>query len=490
VGVATLGNSTVGEPTALHLFRTETGGAQWKEISPRLTYSDKIVSNFFFLDATHGWIVLWHWGPVAPSSWFRRWWRAGRPAKPELEPTFELVSTTDAGATWSRTRIDNPELASLRDTILPKAQVSFADSLHGWVDLTVSVASNPNSHWEKGLITADGGKTWNQAPSTPIKPTAVRFLTPLEGWMLGDPSKPAAAVSPSPSGHAELPPSARGLGGPLVTNPILARRMMRMRRTLPGMFGWSMGGRLPMAPDQLLRDEAGKELYVTRDGAKSWQKVSLAPPEEVYSEDLARHPPPISNCGKVTGYTMTDVTYHPPTAIYDLPTFTDSEHGFLPVTYLATSDTKWVGTNLAVWMQRNGVACSEQHYHAVLFATADSGRTWKPDRILVRNPVPFVLGCNPCTVVSAVAGSAWIVANHSEAIPPSFTTLDTGTGGDTSGDGDRVFWPLMDRGLLRLDFATSAIGWIIWRGELLSTTNGGATWTPITPKLNQPVARP
>ncbi len=333
VGVATLGNGIAGAARELHLMRTENGGAQWKEISPPLTAADKMVAPFFFVDATHGWMVLWHWEPVR------------QPGKPEFEPIFETVYTADAGANWSRAQIDLPELASRRDTILPSAQISFVDSLHGWMDLTISPESNPNSRWERTLITADGGKSWSQVPNSPIKPVAVRFVTPMEGWMIGNPSTPAAAKSPAPALDAKT----RFLPGRMeFPNPHADRERFFRRH-----FGVPTSPPLQMAPGNSHGGQAGEELYVTRDGAKSWQKVSLEIPTD-FSEDIASHPPRSPQCVTTRnshGQIVTDVTYPPPTAIYNLPTFSDGERGFLPVTYTAVSGIEWEGSK--------GVPCGE-----------------------------------------------------------------------------------------------------------------------------------
>jgi len=281
-------------------------------------------------------------------------------------------------------------------------------------------AGDSNSHWDRMFFTADGGKTWNPTPTIPVKPVAVRFVTPMDGWLVGDPSPPSA-----PSSAASKP------GG-------------------SGVFGRRrMGARSPMELSGSGRNQAGTELYVTRDGARSWQKVSLAPPKEVYSGD--------------------DPSDLPPTAIYELPTFRDREHGLLPVTYKAISGTRLDGS-------------------AVLFATGDGGRTWKPDRILVSEPNVMINCGNPstaCSVSSVVADSTWMVVNHSYNAPPSFITLGAGARVDSGNVANGVFWPLMDRSGLLLDFVTPTLGWISWDGKLLSTTDGGVTWTPITLKLNQ-----
>jgi hypothetical protein len=143
------------------------------------------------------------------------------------------------------------------------------------MDLTISPESNPNSRWEKTLITADGGKSWSQVPNSPIEPVAVRFVTPMKGWMIGNPSTPAAAESQSP------PPDTKGTFLPGIRelpNPHADRERFFRRH-----FGAPTNPPLQMMPGNSHGGQSGEELYVTRDGAKSWQKVSLEMPKDIYS---------------------------------------------------------------------------------------------------------------------------------------------------------------------------------------------------------------
>ena len=84
--------------------------------------------------------------------------------------------------------------------------------------------------------------------------------------------------------------------------------------------GWMAGG------------EHDDDLHVTRDGAKSWQTISLPAPKEISPAKFR-------------------------TA--DAPVFEDSKHGFVAVTFTGGHQSA-----------------------AVLFATDDGGRNWKADRIL------------------------------------------------------------------------------------------------------------
>jgi photosystem II stability/assembly factor-like uncharacterized protein len=420
-GVVTAVHSGTLEEGNFHLMRTDDDGAQWKDISPLMTTTEGDFSNYFFLDSNHGWLVLWNLTPAVP--------RVGK-------PQFELESTTDGGATWSSTHIAVPELESLKGKILSGAKISFVDPVHGWMSIVVSGVGTIDIYWE---TTADGGKTWSAASSSTIRPAGVRFVTPTQAWMIDDPSTPAI-VREAPSAIEEdmTPANMRGFMMPGMPKADGFRPLRRIG-----------GGGSYNSP-------SSNDLYVTRDGAKSWQKASFAAPKEVY-------PPG-------------DASNTPLSTIYSLPTFTDSAHGFLPVTYTA-------GTN------------PDFYYHAVLFETADGGKTWKPDRTLFSHSAKRrAFTYSPGTVLSAVEGSTWVVASHPLEGPPSLTTVDAGSSLDisptldnqvASAYGNDVFCQIMQQGF-RFDFVTPSSGWVVWRGALLSTKNGGGTWTPITPELPAP----
>ena len=224
------------------------------------------------------------------------------------------------------------------------------------------------------LVTSDGGQTWEEAPNAPNVGSDVEML-------LAAPSE-----------------------------------------------GWLYG-----------RDDDGSDqLYVTRDGANSWQTVTLGAPKEIAPADC---------------YVM------------DLPKFEDTQHGFLKVNCLSGEPTE---SKLAM----------------VLFATEDGGRSWKPDRI-VKNLDDRTRG-NFRT--SAVVESYWVfaaVSNHQ----PMLTKVGAGDRIDVSADATagRSGYGGADR----LSFATPSQGWVIvGDGDLLSTTDGGATWTTLLPGPQPHVIQP
>jgi|GEM_PF-545586 len=343
------------------LYWTTDNGASWTDITPRSRPgSDEHISDIFFLDTHRGWAL------------FARY--------DKDEPQFDLASTTDAGATWSRTQVT--PLPAPADYGIPDwshlggwgGQIAFEDSLHGW--LTVHLrGESANTWWSSLLVTADGGRSWKQARQAPaLGDDHALLVTPSEGWL----------------------------------------------------YGYSL-------------DVGFNVLYVTRDGAHSWQEITLPAPKEIAPADC---------------YVM------------GLPTFEDADHGFLQVNCLSGESPE---LKLAM----------------VLFATQDGGRTWKPDRMVAKLDDTDARNQYHS---SAVVGSDWIFA-ASSGHHAVLTKLGPGARVDTSTAtaASRPHYGEIDD----VSFATPADGWaIVGDGELISTTDGGATWTALTPGPQPHVIQP
>jgi hypothetical protein len=132
-------------------------------------------------------------------------------------------------------------------------------------------------------------------------------------------------------------------------------------------------------------------------------------------------------------------------AAYGLPTFEDPKHGYICVTY-------------------PGVV--------VLFATADGGVTWKPDRVLSGSQA----GSQGAVVASAVADSTWVIGRVPRHGTPRLTKLGPGASAT-----DTTMPAPEESGVRQMSFATASQGWVASGGKLLATNDGGATWTDITP---------
>jgi photosystem II stability/assembly factor-like uncharacterized protein len=340
--------------SAEKLLWTNDGGAQWRDITPKLieVHGQEEISSVFFLDAQRGWVLICCGYTDSKD--------------PNLAIEYDLAKTTDAGATWSIARVNIPPDANYYNAgDANGGTIEFTDSLHGWLTLT---SCGGHSCGGPLLATSDGGRTWRATK--------------------GGGGEPLLLVTPT--------------------------------------FGWSVE-----IPNPWVGDEEGS-LSVTRDGAKSWQQVSVPFPEEMISASDARQ--------------LTRTPFY-----NDLPAFNDSEHGFLPVTYLA----KKADGNSAI----------------VLFETTDAGRTWNPIRALTKLYIPG----QEASYTVEFAGSTLIAATSSrddkrvilsKVGPEGRTDADISAhvGGSPPG----------------LSYATPKQGWMAAAsGDLLSTSDGGASWTKL-----------
>jgi hypothetical protein len=171
--------------------------------------------------------------------------------------------------------------------------------------------------------------------------------------------------------------------------------------------------------DGWLRSDAGADqLFMTRDGCKTWQEVSPAPPPHV-------------GAGMRATFLST-------------PIFKDQARGFLPVRYSGPAE---IQSNL------------------VIYSTTDSGRTWQPIKVLPRaqSGSRFAIGD---TAIIVSAGSTAKEARLAAV------RLDGGSS-DVSPSG---------RWIVELTFGDKNNGWVLHseRG-LLATHDGGATWREIGP---------
>ena len=161
------------------LFWTTDGGAQWKDITPKLDHKEQRVSSVFFLDASSGWA----------------WLSCSDGRDPIVDDVcFEFASTTNAGENWS---VVHPKIV---DPVPPsvitedgqgfsgKTFLDFTDVQHGWAILKRNLHVEASSG--EMLRTVDGGRTWTQLPKNTL-PIAehFRFVNPKSGWIAGGPDQ-------------------------------------------------------------------------------------------------------------------------------------------------------------------------------------------------------------------------------------------------------------------------------------------------------------
>lgn len=334
----------------------------------------------------------------------------------------QLIRTEDGGASWQ----DLTPVGFAADNVLG---VDFLDADLGWV--VGRAQGKPGAPGLFVLRTSDGGASW-QSSALPLSPeeaasiasAAPHFLDVQNGWI---------ALKVQSGINFSLGRLFATQDGGL-TWVERALPLGEAVRFVDPARGWVVGG------------PGGGQLFHTQDGGLSWEAQILP----------------------LTGYLAYDSAY------IGLPQFRDARNGYLPVT-LVNGDTS----------------------RLVLFETSDGGATWHPGTTRTlggssppARTVPF----------SLEAGGGWWAAgpdagrlyraspDGAEAVPQS--------AGDFPGD------------VLALDFTDSETGWVLAQegicsgtklpyGEslppgseplrcqsttrLLSTINGGNTWSELTP---------
>ena len=398
--------------------------------------------------------------------------------------------TSDNGTNWRditppSSLISESQVTSEGESYENLNDVFFADGHRGWALFSLyDDPANPKEQPKFELaFTSDAGATWTK------RQLAVPPAKDWQGSELfgGDPEldKWAGQVVFADAEHGLITINAGSMHTylSLMLTTSDGGKTWKQLRHAPAMVNahalmvtpsdvWLFGGAYSLSGDG-----SAQGLYVTRDGGESWQlvynmEVGFATPKGIARTDL----------GPATCYVM------------GVPKFENSKHGFLEVTCSTPQDV-------------------QVHYTKVLFATNDSGRTWKPDRV-VANLNDYQSNLYGC---SAVAGSEWIFAASPGPDLPTFThrhnvrvtddvvvtKIDAGARIDARLDAAdlRAALPV---GITdsRLDlrfygdatecsFVTPSDGWVIvGEGYLKSTKDGGATWTDIVPGPKPHVIQP
>jgi photosystem II stability/assembly factor-like uncharacterized protein len=324
-----------------------------------------------------------------------------------------LFWTTDDGQHWK----DITPKTSPGRTI---TSVFFVDPSHGWILL----AREGKEKQEKGIAetlfeiasTGDGGQTWFVKQLEIPDPNASRglsaetwldFVDAAHGWVLvrvnGNTAMSGGVMRATDDGGTTW----KTLGVP-AAGPI---------RFITAADGWLDGG---------ANADPEPGLYVTRDGGRDWERVTLKAPAEFEAKVY-------------------------PT--YRLPEFADKDSGSMLVTFGEPND---------------------ESPKLALFTTKDSGHTW-----LARGSAKE----GGTSWQTTYAGREWMALGC-----PNREFAALRSGGETvsqskaSKAASEALCSRVGGGIDQVSFVDDTRGWVLLvGGGLLATSDVGATWTDITP---------
>ena len=340
-------------------------------------------------------------------------------------------------------------------TPLPVAAMKMLSPTTGWA-----------SSGSQLFLTTDNGADWtNISPPTADGDlyAGVFFLDPQTGWLLTAHSDDLEdwnfAVWRTSNGgatwdHASLP-----------------RWHHDKRRGEPGLTSHGAITFADVHTGYLSLDLKGNTLFATStllatfDGGRTWDWAPGGPEAHI-SGMAATNSGTLWTVGQAHGVSELDanrnsfafdtVSLPAPSAVapntiptYSLPVFLDAHTGYEVVRYRSP----------------NGATSA-----AVLFSTTNGGSTWKSDGVLKN-----LLGSED--VNATLTASAWILPFDPQGSPASLIELAPGVTSSlpTHKSGDF--------GRCTISFTSQAQGWSdCAEDDLTATSNGGATWTEISPR--------
>ena len=256
--------TVVGSVTSVHLFdattgwattndrllRTTDGGLHWQDVTPPGSGPQGVVA--FPLSANNAWVVraLVEAGPGASQS--------------------TVFHTADGGRTWRSSTLP----------VFSVAQITFADSQHGWMlaDLDTADGEQAADIWR----TTDGGQTWAKLSSAADRPGAL----PLEGQKFGLTFRDATTGWVVQGDSVDKAPRLHGLfwtqdgGATWQPAPTLAWPTALVHDPslvefgqLPTFFSSQVGVLRLLLVVQATGEVADTVMYVTRDGGTTMSLV-------------------------------------------------------------------------------------------------------------------------------------------------------------------------------------------------------------------------
>lgn len=333
---------------------------------------------------------------------------------------YELFWTTDNGQHWKDITpagvVRTPGYSSGSSI----GSVFFLNTSTGWVVLNRAPEEASDAKVPKEAIidlayTQDSGATWSISH--------IHFAVKPQGYTLGG----AGDIQFTDAKHGWI-----SVGVQRAEASFLGE----LYRTEDGGKTWTWvcaggTGRLRFIDQQngWASSPRDGQLWATHDGAKTWNQIKLAPPAEVVGPRDALS--------------------------YTLPVFSDKKHGVVVVSYGKYLPGNW----------------------AVLFTTADSGKSWTFNRVMTHGERAGA--GDPLDDRIALVDSVIIRASPPEG-NGRLTKIPLNVKGSAHvvPDDEEFSWAS------GLSFFSPNEGWALIYGtpsQLISTVDGGSTWADITP---------
>ena len=443
------------------MWHTRDGGQSWQ----RQTLPDtaSVLHSVEFVDAQNGWAV----GAK----------RAGEDNVGRLEHAGVIYHTADGGVTWA-------EQYSMAERTFTKAD--FVDGVHGWV---VGFPTSSGGDQRSVLHTTDGGQSWEvQEPGNVFAPLwDVQFIDQNRGYIVGADYVGAwgPPVMRTFDGGTTWEDVKMEKGNPLSVEGIYALEVIGDRVIAVGDHDYITT--TERAWDFPEPDSAGTGcLYLTCLFEQHYLNPhyifhSVFFVDEHQGWVVGSKTFGVSHWGQVVLHTTDggqtwEIQYEhapDPESLFsvhraDSVWFTDAQHG-------------WVGGSSERFYQDGW-----QQYGALMYTT-DGGQTWQDGAAsLYRNAGEGYDREREFFAVEFADGqSGWALANRYVADPRAPATValaHTADGGAT--------WQWVDTGVEGMlsigfapvqgdvDFPDAQHGWAVGgQGQIVSTTDGGATWT-------------
>lgn len=442
------------------IFATSNGGAQWNAQTPPAGVS--LVDAVSFADDLHGWAAGYSYSATATSAVIIATADGGTSWSPQNTPSLNgggvngikfatsndgwavggssgggfIIHTGNGGASWNAQTVP----ADVGTVV----SVSFVDATHGWASgIGVSgVTQNP------GLVlaTSNGGASWTEVPlPSGLQPQAIAFIDLNNGWVVGSDSagsgQPPSSIAVTHDGGVSWARQSVPAGTGALSGVAFASATV----------GWAVGNLF----------DGRAAILGTTDGGSTWQQqqppattaslaaVAAANATKVWAVGSGACMRPSIAATTTGGASWTDQTAGPPW-----------------VAHLA--DVASAGTTTA-W-----AVGSDSCDQGVILGTRDAGTSWAAETV-----PPGVGGVSGVSFPDAQHG--WAVARIIGAAIGS-AIIATSDGGTTW---VRQTEPMGVGQLWGIKFVNSSVGWAVGTGyvsysssgQLLKTTNGGATWS-------------